>query len=278
MSRINKHSFITAGENIVDGDDLRTIVILSKERLRERWKGEYGRKILSDWKANHFDRDYIASCVGRYYDHIDLRGIPLEGCKIKGQDFSFIDFFAASFVDAEFDKVDLTDSWLSETNIKGAKFRWSTMDNVLLDNVEFDNTTEFSGVNLNKINFNLAVLLQDLAVTQQRIDHLKSRNPVVAWILWATSDYGRSLTRWLVWIFCVIFGFALFYWLCPSAINKSGFLNSLYFSFVTFTTLGYGDVLPTSPISQIAVVLEVIFGYAMGGLLVAILAKKVLGN
>ncbi len=34
----------------------------------------------------------------------------------------------------------------------------------------------------------------------------------------------------------------------------------VYFSFVTLTTLGYGDITPTTPLTQSLVILEAIFG------------------
>jgi voltage-gated potassium channel Kch len=51
--------------------------------------------------------------------------------------------------------------------------------------------------------------------------------------------------------------------------------NGLYFSVVTFATLGYGDI---APLGKILAVVEVLLRYLMGGLLIAILAGKVLGD
>ena len=51
-------------------------------------------------------------------------------------------------------------------------------------------------------------------------------------------------------------------------------LSPLYFSIVTFTTLGYGDVLPTSLWGQLLVITEVILGYVGLGGLLSILANK----
>ncbi len=72
--------------------------------------------------------------------------------------------------------------------------------------------------------------------------------------------------------------FGMFFWLCPGAISEKGPFNALYFSFVTFTTLGYGDILPLTTIAKVAVILEASFGYLMGGMLIAILARKVMGD
>ena len=48
----------------------------------------------------------------------------------------------------------------------------------------------------------------------------------------------------------------------------------LYFSLVTLTTLGYGDILPVSVAAQMLVVLEVSIGYVMLGGFISILSNK----
>jgi voltage-gated potassium channel Kch len=133
------------------------------------------------------------------------------------------------------------------------------------------------GVNLNAINFNLAARLQALALRQLWISDIERHNPRIAFVLRMSCDYGRSFSRFACWALGAIIAFALFFYLTPHTINKSGFLESLYFSFVTFTTLGYGDIYPVSSLGMIAVILEVTLGYLMLGLLVAIFSKRVLG-
>jgi hypothetical protein len=51
-------------------------------------------------------------------------------------------------------------------------------------------------------------------------------------------------------------------------------LSPLYFSLVTLTTLGYGDVLPASQPAQTLVLAEVVTGYVMLGGLLSIFANK----
>jgi Ion channel len=53
------------------------------------------------------------------------------------------------------------------------------------------------------------------------------------------------------------------------------FLESLYFSVVTFTTLGYGDVTPSDDLGRILVILEVVIGYVTLGSFLFILGQKV---
>jgi hypothetical protein len=52
-------------------------------------------------------------------------------------------------------------------------------------------------------------------------------------------------------------------------------LSPFYYSFVTYTTLGFGDIVPNDWIGEIIVVAEVVIGYVTLGLLLSILANKV---
>jgi predicted permease len=48
-----------------------------------------------------------------------------------------------------------------------------------------------------------------------------------------------------------------------------------YYSIVTFTTLGFGDVIPTNFWGEFWVTFEVILGYVMLGGLISIFANKI---
>ena len=58
-------------------------------------------------------------------------------------------------------------------------------------------------------------------------------------------------------------------------IRPASWLTPYYFSIVTFTTLGFGDVEPVSAWGEFVVLLEVILGYIGLGGLISILANKV---
>ena len=51
-------------------------------------------------------------------------------------------------------------------------------------------------------------------------------------------------------------------------------LSPFYFSFVTLTTLGYGDIVPASAAAQVVATIEVLLGYVGLGGLLSILANK----
>jgi len=96
--------------------------------------------------------------------------------------------------------------------------------------------------------------------------------------LWALTDYGRSL--WRVASFAVvvalIFGAVYkFGDMLDAKGNPDWWFTSFYYSVVTYTTLGFGDVTPCTKLGQVLVTLEVILGYVTLGLLISILANKV---
>ncbi len=275
--KITIEFFIKPGEDLdKDDEDLLTIVNLSKRDLRDRWTKPRGQNILKTWKAHKFDRETLEQLVGKYYGHIDLRGIPLRGEDLSGCDLSFIDFFGADLRNADFSKSNLEESWLSESDIRGAKFDWARMDGVLLDNVIFDNRTSFQGVNLNAINFTLAALLQDLALNQQRIVHLKSRYPWLAFFLSITSDYGRSLSRFTLWCVGIILAFGIAYFYFWPDIGSVW--NALYASLLLFLTVGVEIPKQFPGVLRFLVALEIVVGYMMMGLLIAIFVRKTIGE
>ena len=69
--------------------------------------------------------------------------------------------------------------------------------------------------------------------------------------------------------------FGVLFSLVPlSAPDYESVLTPFYFSLVTLTTLGYGDVLPASEMGQALVMAEVTVGYLMLGGLVSIFSNK----
>jgi uncharacterized protein YjbI with pentapeptide repeats len=101
---------------------------------------------------------------------------------------------------------------------------------------------------------------------------------------WLFADCGRSFLRWALWslifaeVFAIIFGF--FYYFNPVSFKSEVIsfswpgISLLYYSIVTFTTLGFGDIVPKIPGLQIIIMIEVILGYIMLGGLISILANK----
>ncbi len=110
--------------------------------------------------------------------------------------------------------------------------------------------------------------------------HKTLHGKIKSWLWGFTSNYGRSFWRWLVVssIFAGVFGLVYQFMefdIKPELLNSVGkFWSKIYFSIVTFTTLGYGDVTPVSKVAVFSVMTEVVIGYIMLGALISILADK----
>lgn len=267
--------FIASKQNINDADSLewKHYANLSKNDLKQRWMTPTGKGLLSVLSREGFSRNAIEQHIGKFGGKFDLRGIPLTGVNLSRRDLTNIDFFGADFSHADLTSIKLSGSYLSECNLCATRIDWAELDGTLLDNVQFDKYTSFLGVDLHKVNFTLSTLLYDLALTQQRIQQLERHHKIFAFFLRLTCDYGRSFSRYLAWVVAFVVCYSGAYWL----LTGNTLLDCLYFSIVTFATVGYGDILPHTPLEKILVISEIIIGYLMGGLLIAILAKRVIG-
>lgn len=98
-----------------------------------------------------------------------------------------------------------------------------------------------------------------------------------AWYWRFSSDYGRSIGRWAALSFVIVLLFG-FLFCIPDGLkfgNGRRWFTPFYFSIVTFTTLGFGDVTPKMTWSEMAVAIEVMLGYLNLGGLISIFATKV---
>ncbi|MZP29760.1 hypothetical protein GTO91_08585 [Heliobacterium undosum] len=125
----------------------------------------------------------------------------------------------------------------------------------------------------------------------------KQATKYLAYYWWkVTSNYGESLSRWMITssLIVIVFGIIFSAPSCPQFFpedlkqflysakpeikvsSELSFYTPFYFSIVTFTTLGYGDITPNNLYAHIWVTLEVIVGYFMLGGLITIFTKKVM--
>lgn len=246
---------------------------MSVKNIIDRWATPVGKGLIERLNNARLSRASLDENIGKFAGKYDLRGIDLSNVNLKKLDLSNIDFFSANFSQSSLSECNLSGSHLSQCDLSGAKFDWAKLDETLLDNVKFNNKTSFLGVDLHSVNFTLATLLYDLSLAQQRIQQLENHHPLFAFMLRISSDYGRSFTRYTAWVLA----FLLFYALAYFFLIDKPFIDCLYFSIATFATVGYGDILPVTVLEKLLVMSEIGIGYLMGGLLVGILAKRVIG-
>ncbi len=102
-------------------------------------------------------------------------------------------------------------------------------------------------------------------------------HPYIYRIWKISSDCGRSILRWTVWSVLIVLLFAFSYMIIgPEAFRPRSYTwySWIYYSVVTFTTLGFGDITPIKWYSEVIVTLEVIIGYIMLGGLISIFSNK----
>jgi len=91
-------------------------------------------------------------------------------------------------------------------------------------------------------------------------------------LLWG---YGEKPWRLAFGMIVAIYGFATLQY-ALDGIPGRGWWEHVYFSGITFLTVGYGDLVPMEPIPRMLAVLEAITGMTMLGMLIASSSKKIM--
>jgi len=199
----------------------------------------------------------------------DLRNVCLRNARIR----------EANLTDTDFTNADLREADMALSNVAGATFNNADMREVRLRKVDNFNSAMWIGVDFRDINFAGAYRLRRFALDQNFIKEFRESSRLSSalyYLWWISSDCGRSLFRWCLCIVLLAFFFA---WIYSFVRIDYGLhptiLSPLYYSVVTLTTLGYGDVSPASLTGQVVAMIEVITGYIMLGGLLSIFNNKI---
>lgn len=115
-----------------------------------------------------------------------------------------------------------------------------------------------------------------------------------SYIFWLLCGYGERPSYCLITSLEILIIFTIIYMLTGLSVNgdiikydvssiftfpikniHTDFLYSLYFSIVTFTTVGYGDIIPIGIISMILSGMEMVVGITITGVWIATLTRKI---
>ncbi len=203
-----------------------------------------------------------------YLGKADLRLANLARARMREVDLSEADCAEASFIGA-----DLSLSRVREANFYNADFRGAR-----LRSLKDYEKASWIGVDIRGINLAGAYMLRRFIMDQNFLKEFKERSRfhhLVYYLWWLTSDCGRSMTRWFICILVEVILFGLLYELVKVDYGPHRtWLSPFYYSLVTITTLGYGDVVPASLGAQIIAMIEVLTGYLMLGGLLSLFANK----
>ncbi len=209
---------------------------------------------------------------------IDLRRVNLEGVNLEWVNLNRANLSGANLSSANLSDADLSWANLTDSSISGVKWNPRKMRG------------KYMGIRGIDSSYGNA-LFKRAAADQDYLDTLENHWKGDKWLtylfkMWGLIDYGRSIKRVVAIAFGTMILFGLIYCTFPGFLgldctpgtqdcNRHSWFTPFYFSIVTFTTLGFGDITPKNLVGELIVSFEVIFGYAVLGLLISVLADKV---
>lgn len=203
----------------------------------------------------------------------DLRGADLRAAHLRRSRFRGADLREASF-----GRADLRAADLRECQVEGACFREADLRASRVQRMRGFERATFIEADVRDVHFGGAYALRRHIMDEDFLYEMRQRGPLyraLYWLWWVSSDCGRSASRWAAWtaLITVVYGF-LFRMVEVDYGDHETWLSPFYFSLVTLTTLGYGDVVPASLGAQVVAMSEVVLGYLMLGGLISIFATK----
>lgn len=212
-----------------------------------------------------------------------FRGASLVRADLTGADLRGCDLHSARLRHATLSKADLSHCDLQQADLKEAvadhcSFVNSDLRKASLHQLQRYVSATFLHVDVRDTDFRGSLLLRRQILDENYLDEFKNQSRMhnLIYQVWSiTSDCGRSALRWAIFMGTLTALFAAIYQFVNVDFGPNEtWLSSLYFSVVTLTTLGYGDVLPTSAAAQAVVMAQVVLGYiGLGGLLTVISNK-----
>ncbi len=219
-----------------------------------------------------------------------LNNVNLHNTKLCSASLSRARLIGANLSGANLCYANLDDTELSDADLRGADLQSANLSGANVFRVKYDlKKTRFLGCRVAtcygsqrfKRDAQDGDFLEEMQLTR--------KGKVLYRLWWLTCDCGRSFLLWAFWSLILAAGFAaaFHFLLGPDAFDvhrvtmngvehglPKNFWTMLYYSVVTFTTLGFGDVVPLTPAAAWWVMAEVVVGYIMLGGLISILATK----
>ncbi|MCL5024865.1 MAG: pentapeptide repeat-containing protein [Nitrospirae bacterium] len=232
----------------------------------------------------------------------NLQNASLEDANLSGADLSHANLKGAMMAHADCRNIDLVYANLTGANLMGASLESAKVASVVYDREFLWGTLKklkFSPVRMWKKRYDLLLgttcrckgvhtascygsqrfrfFLEDQDYLEELLE-TKWGKPIV-FIWWVLADCGRSMMRWAGWSLLFVLVFALVFWEMGTqhfhvANLPFNLMTMVYYSTVTFTTLGFGDVAPKTELAAMLITTEVVVGYIMLGGLISIFSNK----
>lgn len=204
------------------------------------------------------------------FDDCYLRRAQFDKCDIVNSRFQSCDFSQALMTDCRVDFASFRDC---EIRLESIQFPKDAVPRAM---VRVCRNLKLNAMSMG--NFADAGHLTYLEKTYERLGYRRDK----AWWRWAGSlaqswlwGYGEKPWRLaVVMAFNIMLFGSLLHWVDP--LPGKNWWEHVYFSAITYLTVGYGDLAPHSPLAQLLSVICAAAGIATFGMLIASVTKKVM--
>jgi hypothetical protein len=287
---------INDGE-VTDGIDLRGINLAGFDFRVPVLEDESGfEEELAILSYIHFE--------GATLKHATFQDGKIHDCFFEDTDITHSNFKNASLNNCSIENADATGALLSGASLVNCNFSNTKIRDINFSTVLTDQTTTFSKKLQDETdkNFHIASveykqikeMYKNSSLHSQadyyhyremvaRRKNIKWYNPMrVLNFIFAdlTCKYGTSITRIVLWIAGVVTAFAGIFWAHQNVLYHNtptmlSFLDSMYFSLITFATVGYGDIHPVGTYRMLAGI-EGLLGVILTSLFTVIVARRII--
>jgi hypothetical protein len=237
-------------------------------------------------------------------DGVNLENANLWNTDLSGTGLIFANLKDAILIQSNLQKACLIGASLEKANLLNANLRSANLTNANLEDanvsgVKYNRFAKYRGIRTATCYG--SPRFRRFCQDQDFIEELKEESAIgriLYWLWLIFTDCGRSFWPILLWLLFISIMFGSIYagyeipawlsWLPDSLENllttirpqlefkyPQTWFSPYYFSFVTLTTLGSGDITPLNTAGQLFVLTEVLIGYVILGLLISILANKI---
>ncbi|RJL18598.1 ion channel [Pectobacterium polaris] len=275
----------------ISGDEVNSLAEFMRKEKKSQWNN-----IL-------YYPDLFGKDDGKYlvFDNKSFANVSFKDTNFKNIRFIRCVFNKCLFMGAVFNDCEFTDCQFIDTNTSKLKINRTLIDPKCFDNnFDLKNDTNIA-VNLYHALYknssreyqsdhaldslykmkvaefhHLRSRFERGVITKKEYNKQRTKHAIYNFI----SGYGLKTSKVVRLLLIFIATFSFFNFILSGSIFEQGpdfsFIDSIYFTCVTVTTLGYGDITPYTSFGKIFVAMQALFGFVVISLFMAAVINKAL--